>query len=233
METTKKELKTFKGGNPNNVLVIGDLHSPWILDGYLEFCREQQEKYDCGTVVFIGDIIDGAAWNFHEKNVDGMGVREELYAAKEQLKEWFRVFPKAYCLYGNHDLLIIRKMKAAGLSEEFMKDFAEIVGAPEGWTFLHELELNDVKYIHGSVGDAFKRAKESRISTVQGHLHTRSFVEWSVSEKDSIFGLQVGCGIDHKAYAFDYARPFPKKPVISCGIVLENGTLPIVKLMKL
>lgn len=230
---TGKELKPFKGGNKDNVLVIGDLHAPWILEGYLEFCREQQEKYNCGTVIFIGDIIDGCAWSFHEKNVDGMGVREELFAAKKQLQDWYKVFPEATCLYGNHDLLIIRKIKAAGLSEEFMKDFGSIIGAPETWTFTHELDLNGVRYIHGSVGDAFKRAKESRISTVQGHLHTRSFVEWSVSEKDSIFGLQVGCGIDHKSYAFDYARPFPKKPVISCGLVLDKGTMPIVKMMNL
>ena len=58
-------------------------------------------------------------------------------------------------------------------------------------------------------------------------------MEWSVSEIDKIFGLQVGCGIDRKAYAFSYGKDFAKKPVIGSGLVLENGRLRVVKLMDL
>jgi hypothetical protein len=230
---TKRVLpKPFKG-NPDNVLVIGDLHAPFIRKGYLEFCREEQEKWDCGTVIFIGDSIDGHSWSFHEHDADGMSVKDEVKRAKQQLAEWYEVFPVATVLYGNHDLLVARKAKAAGLSQHFIKDLGEIIGAPNTWTFTHEVIKDEVKYIHGSVGNAIKRAKDERISIVQGHLHTEAFTEWAVSERDAIFGLQVGCGIDHEAYAFEYARPFPKKPVISCGIVLEKGRLPFTKLMNL
>jgi len=217
-----------------NILFSGDLHAPWILEGYLEWIKEEQVKYGCGTVIFSGDILDGGSWNYHEKDVDGLGVKDELYAAKAQLKKVFKMFPKAVSLMGNHDLLISRKLKTAGLSQEFMKDYGVIIGAPKTWKFVHEYELYGVRFIHGTGStDAFKRAVDSRMSTAQGHLHSKSFVQWSVSEKDAIFGLQVGCGFDREKYAFDYAKPFPKKPIISCGFILESGSVPLVKLMKL
>lgn len=220
-------------GDKNNVLVIGDLHAPFVLEGYLEFCREQQEKYNCGTVVFIGDIIDGNSWSYHEHDADGMSVKTEVNRSIEQLKEWYQVFPEATVLLGNHDLLVARKARTAGLSKMFIRDLGDILQAPKTWNFTHEFIKDNVKYIHGSIGNAIKRAKDERVSIVQGHLHTEAFIQYAVSEKDAIFGMQVGCGIDREAYAFEYAKPFPKKPVISCGIVLENGTLPIVKLMSL
>jgi hypothetical protein len=216
-----------------NVIFIADLHAPWILNGYLDWCKEQELKYKCNKVIFSGDILDGGSWNYHEHDVDGMSVKDELYAAKKQLKTVYKLFPKAVSLMGNHDLLISRKAKTGGLSQEFIKPFRQVVDAPKEWNFIHEYKLDNVLYKHGHTGDAFKSAVTSRISTCQGHLHTKTFVQWSVSQKDAIFGLQVGGGYDAKQMAFDYAKPFDKKPIISLGLILENGTTPLVKLMPL
>lgn len=222
-----------KGYDKNNVLFIPDLHAPFIKDGVLEFCKEQQAKYNCGTVIFAGDIIDGHAWNYHEHDPDGMSVGDELEAAKKQLKPWFKAFPEAISLMGNHDLLIQRKAKTAGLSAKFIKGFGEIIEAPKTWQFKLEHVKDNVLYKHGSFGDAFKVAKSSRISTCQGHFHSKTFVQWSASEKDAIFGMQVGWGADRHAYAFDYGKSFTEKPIISCGIILDRGLTPIVKMMPL
>ena len=43
--------------------------------------------------------------------------------------------------------------------------------------------------------------------------------------------MQVGCGIDHDAYAFAYAKA-GKKPAIGCGVVI-GGTTAIAIPMKL
>ena len=223
----------IKGYNPDNVIFIPDLHAPFIKDGVLEFCLEQQKKYNCGTVIFAGDLIDGHAWSYHEHDPDGLSVGDELQAARKQLKPWFEAFPKAISLMGNHDLLIQRKARTIGLSKEFIKGFGDVIGAPKTWEFKLEHFKDNVLYKHGNVGDAFKVAQESRISTCQGHFHAKTFVQWSVSEKDSIFGLQVGWGADRHSYAFDYGKPFAKKPIISCGLILDQGTTPIVKLMSL
>lgn len=238
-ENTSKELdkpkapKPFTTGDKKNVLIIGDLHSPFTIDGYLDFCREQQEKYNCGTVIFIGDIVDGHSWSYHEADPNGKGQNEEINEAKEELSRWFYTFPNAKCTLGNHDLLISRKAKTHGLSSQFIRSFNEIWGAPKGWEFGYEFIIDNVRYTHGDFGTAMKISKESRISTVQGHLHTEAYVHWSVSEKDRIFGLQVGCGIDHKKYAFEYAKPLAKKPVIACAVILESGTVPITLPMNL
>lgn len=225
--TKKSNLKS------ENVLFIADLHAPWIKKGYLEWCKQEQEKYQCKTVIFSGDIIDSGAWNYHEHDPDGLGVKDELEAAKKQLRLAYKLFPEAISLLGNHDLLISRKAKTAGLSQSFIKGLGDVLESPKKWQFVHEYTKDRVKYIHGSTGNAFKRAIDSRISTCQGHLHSQTFVQWSVSEKDAIFGLQVGAGFDRNKYAFDYAKPFPKKPVISLGLILEKGTIPMVKLMNL
>lgn len=228
--TTKK---TIKNADENNVLFIGDLHAPFILDGYLDFNIDLQRKYNCGTVILAGDIIDSHSWSFHDHNVDGLSVRDELTAAIGQLKEWYKAFPNATVLFGNHDLLISRKASAYGLSQLFLRYFGDIVEAPKTWNFVHELYRDKVLYIHGSQGNAIDRATTIRHSVAQGHLHSQAFVQWSVSDIDSIFGLQVGCGLDRKAYAFEYAKDMPKKPIISSGVILEKGTLPIIELMKL
>lgn len=235
IESTKKSILKLERNayDKDNVLFLPDLHAPFIKPGVLEFCLEQQDKYKCGTVIFAGDIVDGHAWSYHEHDVDGMSVGAELSAAKIQLEEWFRAFPRAISLMGNHDLLIQRKAKTIGLSKHFIKGFGDVLDAPKTWEFKLEHTFHNVLYKHGNIGDAFNVAKKSRISTCQGHFHSKTFVQWSVSEKDAIFGLQVGWGADRDAYAFDYGKSFSDKPIISCGLVLDKGNTPIVKLMHL
>ena len=70
------------------------------------------------------------------------------------------------------------------------------------------------------------------MSTVQGHLHTQGYIDFQVGRNYKIFGMQVGCGIDHKSYAMSYAKNFGK-PFIACAVVLNNGTLPILEPMEL
>jgi hypothetical protein len=234
--TVVPQIKHYSGSSkydPNNTIWLPDLHAPFIKKGVLEFCREQQDKYKCGTVRFAGDIIDGHAWSYHEHDPDGLSVGDELHAARLQLKPWFKAFPNATVCMGNHDLLIQRKARTIGLSKYFIRGFGEVIGAPKTWEFGLEFRKDNVLYKHGNVGDAFIVAKKSRMSTCQGHFHAKTFVQWSVSEKDAIFGLQVGWGADREAYAFDYGKSFSDKPVISCGLILDKGTTPIVKLMSL
>ena len=53
-----------------NVLVIGDLHEPFCLDGYLEWCIEQYQYWSCSEVVIIGDCIDNHYTSFHEIDIE-------------------------------------------------------------------------------------------------------------------------------------------------------------------
>ena len=228
-KNNKLYTKPFKSTakNKDNVLVIGDLHCPFSSKEYLQFCRHQQEIYDCGTVVFIGDIADFHYSSYHEQDPDGFSAGEEATMTGMQLAEWYDMFPCATVCIGNHDLIIYRKMYTSGLSRRYAKSWNDLFCAPIGWQFLDKIIINDVLYTHG-VSAALKRSQDSRISVVQGHLHTLAYVQHSQSEINSIFAMQVGCGIDDESFAFGYAKNFNKKPVISCGVVLNKGTLPMV-----
>lgn len=222
------KVEKLKSGK--NVLVIGDLHLPFTLDGYLEHCIETYNKYKCDEVVFIGDVIDNHASSYHETDPDGHSAGQELKMAITEIRKWYKAFPKATVIIGNHDRLIMRKAHTSGLSKLWIKDYSEVLGVP-GWNFTESIEIDDVLYIHGEGGTARSRVKADLQSIVQGHLHTQCYVEWFVGAKFKIFGMQVGCGIDHKSYAMAYAKE-NKKPAIACGVVLKGET-PINIMMNL
>lgn len=215
-----------------NTLVIGDLHAPFILNGYLEFCKAMKKKYKCKRVVFIGDIVDNHYSSFHDSDPDGMGAGDELYEAKEMLKPWFKSFPKASVCFGNHDLIILRKAYANGLSKDWIRPFGEVIGAPRSWEFRPSFKYGDVLYTHGTGRKAKSRAIGNICSTVQGHYHAEGYVWWSVGNTLRHFAMQVGCGIDRESYAMAYGKEF-NKPHISCGIVLNDGETAILEYMDL
>ena len=70
------------------------------------------------------------------------------------------------------------------------------------------------------------------MNTVQGHLHTQAYCEHYVGKRFRVFGMQVGCGINHKSYAMAYAK-YGKRPAVGVGIVTNNGKTPINILMPL
>ena len=213
-----------------NVLIIGDLHEPFCLDGYLEHCLETYWKYNCNEVIFIGDIIDNHASSYHETDPDGHNAGKELKLAIQRIQKWYQAFPKATVIIGNHDRIIMRKAYSAGVSKMWIKDYADVLGTP-GWTFTESIEIDDVLYIHGEGGEARARVRRDLQSIVQGHLHTKCYTDWIVGAKFKLFGMQVGCGINHTEYAMAYAKE-NAKPAIACGVVL-NGKTPINCLMEL
>jgi metallophosphoesterase superfamily enzyme len=226
-----ESLEPYLNGDPNNILVIGDLHEPFTLAGYLAFCREQQEKYNCGTVIFIGDIIDNHYSSYHESDPDGYGAGEELDRAIDQIKKWYHTFPKATVIIGNHDRLVYRKAFSAGVSKRWIREYKDVLGTPD-WSFVESVEIHNINFCHGEGGTAKNRIKSELQSQVQGHLHSQLYVEFLVGANFIIFGIQVGCGVDNKAYAMAYGKNY-KKPAIGCGVVLDKGSLPIAIPMKL
>lgn len=228
VDSFKTDIKKSKSGK--NVLVIGDLHEPFCLDGYLEHCIETYNKYKCNEVVFIGDVIDLHASSYHETNPDGYSAGEELRLAIQRISKWYNTFPKATVIIGNHDRIIMRKAQTAGLSKMWIKDYAEVLGTP-GWNFTDSIEIDNVLYIHGEGGTARARVRRDLQSIVQGHLHSQAYIDWCVGAKFKLFGAQVGCGIDHRSYAMAYGKEGPK-PAIACMVVL-NGTTPIHSMMEL
>ena len=212
------------------VLVIGDTHHPFCLDGYLEFCYKTYLEYNCNRVVHIGDVSDNHYSSYHETDADGFGGGEELDRTIQNLKPWYQAFPYVDVLTGNHDILIARKAQTGDIPKRWIKSYQEVLEVPN-WTFQEELVIDDVMYIHGMGSKAHIKAVKNMMSTVQGHHHTECYTHWYVGKKQRVFGMQVGCGINQKAYAMAYGKWFPKS-AISCGVVL-GGHTPINVMMDL
>jgi len=211
----------------DNILVIGDTHEPFCRQHYLEFCKEISNRCKCGTIIHIGDLVDNHSIGYHEHDPNGQSPIDEMKKTDKRLKLWFKAFPSLFLCRGNHDRLVDRKSKTSGLPDRVFKQFRDIWNLPDKWIDNFSFEFYNVRFTHGTglIGDKahIMAATQNRQSTVIGHVHSVSSINYLVSEKDRIFGMNVGCGIDRHSYAFEYGRDFNKKPVISCGVVTDNG----------
>lgn len=223
-------IKDFRNKSINRVLVVGDIHEPFCLEGYLDFCKDMYAKHNCNKVIFIGDIIDNHYSSYHETDADGLGGGAELDLAINKLAKWYQAFPDAEVIIGNHDRIIMRKAQTSAVPKKWIKDFKDVLEVPN-WRFKERFVLDGVQYVHGEAGTAKAKCRADMMSTVQGHLHTQAYTEWFVGANFKIFGMQVGCGIDHEAYALAYAKA-GKKPAIGCGIIIDGKTA-INELMEL
>lgn len=214
----------------NRILIIGDLHEPFCLDEYFDFCKKTYAEYNCNRVIFIGDVIDSHASSYHEQDPDGMGGGDELTLAIDRLKKWHDEYPNAQVMIGNHDRIAYRKAFTGGIPKRWMKPFEEVLNTPT-WEYLESIEIDNVLYEHGEGGQAFTKAKNNMMSSVCGHTHTEAYVRWLVGKRFKVFAMQVGCGVDASAYATAYAKNF-KKQAIGCGVVIGGHTA-INRLMDL
>ena len=219
------------------ILVIGDTHLPFEHRHYLEFCKETQKKFKCNSVVHIGDLVDNHAISYHEHDPNGMSPKEEMDLAKKHLVKWFKAFPEVKICKGNHDRMVDRKGRTVGLPDEVFKPFRDIWELPVKWQDDWYFIIDKVLYKHGTGYSGkyphIQAAHDNRMSTVIGHCHSVAGVEWSASDHDIVFGLSTGCGIDRKTYALAYEKNFKKKPILSCGVVTDNGKNALCVPMKL
>jgi predicted phosphodiesterase len=210
-----------------NTLVIGDTHLPFTHRHYLDFCVDTARKYKVKRICHVGDLVDHHAISFHDHDPDGFSPGDELAFAKKAVKPWFKAFPRVDSAIGNHDALIQRKAFSNGIPAAFLKSFGDAYGAPKGWRFDFEFRYDNWMLSHGTgtSGDdaAFKAAKNGRASIAQGHIHSAAGVKYHANSRDIVWGMQVGCGLDRKSYAFSYGRDTPAKPILGCGVVVEGG----------
>lgn len=210
-----------------NVLVIGDMHAPFTHPDYLEFLKRVRDSFECELVVHAGDVVDHHAISFHESDPDGFSAGDEYNRAIDMLIPFYKEFPNVYMCLGNHDLLIARKAKTSGLSSIAVRSLHEVYQMPDGWKVNTQWQIDGVLYQHGT-GRSGKyphilAAEQNRQSTVIGHAHSVMGVQYTASQKDMIFGMAVGCGVDAHSYAMDYGQYYTRKPILGCGVVMDGG----------
>ena len=232
----QKALKSIKNGfNPDNILAIADQHEPFCKEGYLEHCITMQKKYDCGTIVLIGDEVDLCGVSQWEKDPDGFSAGTEANLAQEKMKLWYKAFPDAFVCIGNHTARPFRQAKANGIPKKFIKSYEEAWEAPKTWKWREHWEIHNVLFTHGTgysgANAAIRIATRHRQNTVIGHIHSEAGIQYSASKIDLVWGMQLGGALDDNTYAAYYAKDQLKKSIVGCGIILDKGRLPIYEPM--
>lgn len=209
----------------SRVLVIGDIHAPCTHPGYLSFCSDLAEKNDVDDVVFIGDVVDWHGISFHAKHPEAPGPKDEYELAKAAVAEWYARFPEAVVTIGNHDERINRLAESVGLPGAFLRQYADVWNTP-GWSWQFDYTHDDVYYYHGTGRSgktpAYNTAQDMGMSVVMGHIHSTGGIKWGASPRHRYFGLDTGCGVDDRMYAFAYGKHMKRKSVLSCGLVIDG-----------
>jgi len=218
----------------SGILVIPDLHFPFVREGYLEFLKETYDKYNCNEVIQLGDILDHHYSSFHDSDPDGLSENVEYKKAITGITELAEAFPYMKICTGNHDAIPSRKAFASGLSSRWIRTTKEALmvdGCPvAGWDFQHSFIVEGIKFCHGTNKKAKPRMMQDSMSVVQGHYHSESYIWWHVNARQKTFAMQLGALIDDSAYAFAYAKDFGRSHK-NCGVIID-GT-PIIEYWNL
>lgn len=215
--------------------IIPDTHFPFQHPMALQFVKDTFAKWGVKQVVHIGDVVDAHALSFHQHDPNGHSAEDEAALAHKEIARWVRAFPKVKVTIGNHDERLRRQAVASGIPDRYLRTFKEVWDTPE-WDWRFEHKIDGVIYTHGTAvsgkDGAFNLASQRRQSTVIGHIHSYAGIKFHANTDTRIFGLNSGCLIDIRRYAFAYGKAFPVRPILGASIVID-GDNPIFEPMKI
>jgi predicted phosphodiesterase len=216
------------------VLVIGDTHFPAVHKNYFAFVKKIRDKYKCNEVVHMGDVVDHHCISFHAKHPENEGAVTEYKKAMNYIKQWEKEFPSLKICIGNHDERVFRLASSVGIPDFYLKTYNEVYGTTK-WEWMYAHIIDGTRYQHGTGSSsqypAFNTAKMSAFPIVMGHHHSIAGINWLCGPDRRIFGMDVGCGVDKNRYEMAYGKNLIKKPVISCGVVIDGH--PYLELMDM
>jgi predicted phosphodiesterase len=208
------------------ILVVSDMHLPYQHKDSIKFLKEIKKEFKPDTTISIGDLLDQHALSFHDSSPELYSAGHELDKAKEYVKELESVFPKLIEVDSNHSSMIYRRALKHGLPRAYLKEYGDFLETKK-WKWVDDLTLTMSNgqrcfFTHGRSADVLKVSQTMGMSAVQGHYHTKFVISWWANPDNLFFGMNVGCLIDQKSMAFNYAKNFRTRFIIGCGIII-NG----------
>jgi len=214
--------------------VIADQHFPFEDKRYLPFVINTFDCYGVDHVLNIGDVADLYHAGKYVHDLNHLEPARELEKAQRCIDKWKLHFPMMDVCIGNHDARILKRATENGIvSDKWIKPFADAWNTPT-WNWRKEFVIDGVLYTHGDgrggITGARLLALNKGMSAVMGHSHRYAAVHFIAQQgrKHSLFGANVGCGVDKKSYAFAYAIDTTEW-VHACAVVLDGN--PIVVAM--
>ncbi len=203
--------KVLNVKNVDGILFISDLQFPYHHPETFKILSKIKKQYRPRYVIIIGDEVDNAFMNYHEKDPDGLGASEEFKRAYECMKKLYKLFPNALVLESNHGALPKRKAKTGGIVKNFLKDFREVWNTPR-WKWYDEILIKqknrtDILAVHNFSSNTLGNVLARGLSIIQGHYHSTLEVIFTTNHKgQSMFGATIGCLINRNSKAFSYAK---------------------------
>lgn len=217
-----------------SLLVISDLHCPYQHPDTVRFLKACKAKFKPDTVVCIGDEVDFHALSYHESNPDLASAGDELEKAIIALQPIYKLFPKVTVIESNHGSMVLRKAMTGGIPIKALKSYNDILDAPKGWKWVFDAivqtELGPVYFCHGKSTTPGKLASQYGMSTVQGHYHEKSQINYISTPERLMFDAHTGCLADDKSLALGYNKVNPKRPIVSI-LVIINGIPQIIPMV--
>lgn len=208
------------------ILVISDLHIPYHHKDAFKFLKAIKKEFKPDTIINIGDSIDFHNINLHQSSPDLPNAGDELKITREYIKELESIFPVVTEVDSNHSSLVYRRAFKYGLSREFMRDYGDFLGTKK-WKWVDDLTITMSNgqrcfFTHGKSAEVIKTSQAYSMNTVQGHYHTKFTISYWANPDNIFWAMNVGCLINQKSMAFDYAKNFRTRFIVGCGIIL-NG----------
>jgi hypothetical protein len=220
--------------NAKSILVISDLHSPYLHPDVVPFLAAVKKKYKPDVVICIGDEADFHDASFHESNPDLDSAGVELVKAIEGLRPIYKLFPKVTVVESNHGSMILRKAVVGKIPSKAIRSYNEILEAPKGWKWVFDViiktAIGPIYFCHGKTGTPGKLASQYGMSTCQGHFHEKAQITYISTPEKLMTDVHTGCLANDKSLALGYNKINPKRPIVSL-VVYTNGTPQIVPMI--
>lgn len=204
------------------VLCISDTHGPFHHPDTIPFLAAVKEKYQPTRIVHSGDEVDNCAISDYTTDPDGMSAGAEYVKALEFMHQLYELFPEVWSCESNHGNRAYRALFNRGIPKAWIRSYGEVWEAPLGWQWADRWEIDGVIYFHGEgtsgVRPHARAAEKLMQSCVIGHVHTGGGVQVVQADK-GVFGLNVGCLIDRRAYAMRYAKHMLTPITLGVGVV--------------
>jgi len=221
-----------------SVLVISDLHCPYVHQDAFKFLKALKKKYKPDRIIQIWDELDNHWISFHDSDPDLDGAGEELVKARKQLQELEKIFPIMDLVHSNHWSLLYRRGKAHWIPKHMLLGYKdvifweknkqwEIVRKKWDWWSWHDnitLELSNWEkcfFAHEAEANIMKHAGHFGMNMVAWHRHSKFEVGYISSPHSLRFWMVVGCLLDHKSLAFEYNKLQSKRPILWVWVIIE------------
>lgn len=202
-------------------LDVGDLHCPFEHRDAWDFLAAVNKRFRPDVVICKGDELDSHGLSDHDHDPSGRSAGDELEEGLKHLANMYSLFPECYVCESNHTSRVYRRAMKHGIPRQYLRDYSDFMRAPKGWRWAESWIFDNVFHEHGDPESgkdaAITRALANMMHTSIGHVHGFAGVSYRANRQCLLWGMNVGCLIDRRAYAMAYARKMKVKPTLGVG----------------